>query len=253
MNWIEAISHYNQLNQPFVLITVLKTQGSTPRNCDAKMVANDAECHDTIGGGLLEFKAIETARKLLAEHKRCSITEEFNLGKDLAQCCGGRVTLLFECFVSSQFEIALFGAGHVGTALIEILGALPCRVRWFDSRADSFKSKQAGNVQTILMQNPEQAVEACSPKSWFLVMTHSHELDQQLIEAILARGDSQYCGLIGSKSKAASFRGRLQRKGFTENELEQMTSPIGLESIKGKSPMEIAVSVTAQLLALQKT
>jgi len=81
-------------------------------------------------------------------------------------------------------------------------------------------------------------------------MTHSHVLDQQLVEAILTRGDARFCGLIGSKSKAASFRSRLKRKGFTENEIAGLTSPIGLPELKGKQPMEIAVSVVAQMMIL---
>ena len=251
MNWIEAAAQCNQTNQSFVLITVLTVDGSTPRDNDAKMVVAEGSCHDTIGGGQLEFQAIETAQKLLIDEQRCSHTQEYNLGQDLEQCCGGRVTLLFECFPASSFAVVLFGAGHVGNAMVSILAQLPCRVSWFDSRAECFPGTLANNIQALAMSNPEQAVEACPPDAWYFVMTHSHVLDQQLIEAILARGDSQFCGLIGSKSKAASFRSRLKKKGFSPDEMAKLTSPIGLEGVKGKTPMEIAVSAVAQMLQIR--
>lgn len=252
MNWIEATADCDRHNQAFVLVTVLQTEGSTPRDNDAKMLVTPQSAHDTIGGGQLEFQAIETARQLLTENKRTSLSKEFNLGKDLEQCCGGRVTLLLECFPATGFNIVVLGAGHVGKAVIRILGQLPCRVTWLDSRADCFSEKLPTNILAEQIINAEQSIEGCAPDSWYLVMTHSHLLDQQLVEAILARGDARYCGLIGSKSKAASFRSRLKRKSFTEAEIAGLTSPIGLSELKGKQPMEIAVSVVAQMMILEE-
>ena len=251
MNWIESLAHYHQENQAFVLVTILETKGSTPRDVDAKMVVGLQNIHDTIGGGQLEFDATNFSRELLSKRQRCSVSKAYNLSKDLEQCCGGQVTLLFECFPNTEFDIVLFGAGHVGHALIKILAQLPCRVSWIDSRAECFDDNPPSNVRAHVMQHPEQAVDSCVPGSWYLVMTHDHAMDQQICEAILSRGDSQFCGLIGSKSKIASFRGRFKRKGFSEAELEQLTAPIGLKGINGKSPMEIAVSTVAQLLQLK--
>ncbi len=252
MSWAQAAADCERENRPFVLITVLQTQGSTPRDSDAKMLVHPDSCIDSIGGGQLEFSAIETARQLLLQNQRCTQTRHFNLGKDLEQCCGGQVELLFECFPALDFNIVLFGAGHVGSAIIHLLQALPCRVRWLDSREQCVPDYTASNVDVALFSNAEQAVEACAAQSYYLVMTHSHVLDQQLVEAIISRGDAQYCGLIGSESKAASFRGRLKRKGFSEQELSDITSPVGLPGLKGKQPMEIAVSVVAQLLQLHQ-
>jgi len=252
MNWIEAAADCDRLNQAFVLVTVLQTEGSTPRDSDAKMLVTPQSTYDTIGGGQLEFQAIETARELLTDNKRTSLSKAFNLGKDLEQCCGGRVSLLLECFPATGFNIVVLGAGHVGKAVIKILGQLPCRVAWLDSRPDCFSEKLPTNILAEQSINAEQSIEECAPDSWFLVMTHSHILDLQLVEAILTRGDARFCGLIGSKSKAASFRGRLKRKGFTEAEIEGLTSPIGLPELKGKQPMEIAVSVVAQIMILKE-
>ncbi len=252
MNWIQAAADCDKRNQPFVLVTVTQTEGSTPRDGDAKMLVTSKGCFDTIGGGQLEFEAIEVAQTLLGENRRCSTSLEFNLAKDLDQCCGGRVTLLLECFSSSGFNVVVLGAGHVGKAVVSVLGQMPCRVQWMDSRAEYLINPQPFNVTLQELITPEQAIESCSAGSWYLVMTHSHVLDQQLVEAILARGDARYCGLIGSKSKAASFRGRLKRKGFSADEIDGLTSPIGLSEIKGKQPMEIAVSVVAQMMILEQ-
>lgn len=251
MNWIEAISQHNSNNTASVLVTVLKTAGSSPRDTDAKMVVTVNTSDDSIGGGQLEYQAIRTARELLVENKRCSKIQEYNLSKDMQQCCGGKVTLLFECFPVSDFKIMLFGAGHVGQAIIKILSDISCQVWWIDSRAEFLETGLPANIRTIHSSNPEQYVEECPPDSYYLIMTHDHHLDQALCEAILSRGDSYYCGLIGSKSKAASFRGRFKRKGFSHDEIIQLTSPIGSPELKGKAPMEVAVSVVLQILQLQ--
>lgn len=252
MNWIQAAADCDQNNLSFVLITVMQTQGSTPRDCDAKMLVTNNASFDSIGGGQLEFVAIESAHRLLRENKACSLSETFNLTKDLEQCCGGKVSLLFECFPATEFNIVVVGAGHVGSAVISLLGALHCQVKWIDSRADCFPVDLPCNILPVKLTTAEQAIENCCAKSWYLVMSHSHVLDQQVVEAIISRADTQYCGLIGSASKAAAFRGRLKRKGFSDDELAVLNSPIGLPGLKGKRPMEIAISVVAQLLQLRQ-
>lgn len=248
MNWIEAAAECNRNDRSFVLVTIIKTEGSTPRDSNAKMLITPDSGYDTIGGGQLEFHAIETARQLLTDNQSCSVTREYNLAKDLEQCCGGRVTLLLECFPATGFEVVVFGAGHVGKAVISILGQVSCRVQWIDSRPDCFVEGLPSNIFTQPLITAEESIERCAAGSWYLVMTHSHVLDQQLVESILARGDARFCGLIGSKSKAASFRSRLKRKGFSEEEIAGLSSPIGLLELKGKQPMEIAVSVIAQMM-----
>ena len=251
MNWLNAITKLQRDNVGFVLVTVLETKGSAPRDCAAKMAVTDSQIYDSIGGGNLEYHAINTARELLTEADATPRTETFSLGKDLTQCCGGEVVLLFECFPACAFNLVLFGAGHVGSALIKILSALPCRVRWLDSRADIFPETVADNVETATIKNPFAAVESCPPNALYLIMTHSHETDFELCEAVLSRTDITYCGLIGSKSKAAKFKSRLHKKGYTETETTRLTCPVGLQTIRGKTPMEVAVSIAAQLLELR--
>lgn len=252
MNWIEAITKLSNEDRSFVLVTILTVEGSAPRDTQTKMIVDSESIYDTIGGGNLEYQAIIKARKFLTSGHAIIERHTFTLGNDLTQCCGGKVELLFECMLSYNFNIVIFGAGHVGKALIKILSELHCRVNWFDSRQeviDSIDVKKYGtNLQLNNMHAPEIEVENCKENPYYVIMTHSHELDFQLTEAVLSRGDAKFCGLIGSKSKAAKFRSRLKRKQFTDREIENLTSPIGLEQVKGKRPMEVAVSVAAQLI-----
>ena len=250
MNWIEAIAAFSRDDTGFVLITVTASRGSAPRNAGAKMVVTAERSCDTIGGGRLEFDATRAARDMLAQGKPCTELRKLTLGPDLSQCCGGEVRLLFECFPAAGFHIVLFGAGHVGRALVGILSELPCRVRWLDARPEQFPPQVAANVRTHVMKNPDEAVEQCPPGACYLVMTHCHETDMELVEAILSRGDSRYCGLIGSRTKGMRFRHRLKRRGFTPDEIARLHSPIGLPAVPGKRPMEVAVAVAAELIAL---
>lgn len=253
MNWIEAISLFNAQAQDYVLVTVLETKGSSPRDTGTKMVVSADKSVDTIGGGALEYQAINIAQELLASNNNAlQYTETFNLGKDLKQCCGGVVTVFFEVFIASNFNIVIFGAGHIGHSLIKILSEIDCQVRWFDSRSELFPEKCASHIHKKIMSQPELAVESCAPQSYFLVMTHDHALDQQLCEMILSRTDSRYCGLIGSSAKGLKFRQRLLKKGYKEQELELLSCPVGLSSLKSKKPMEIAVSISAELLQLRE-
>ena len=253
MKWIDALVTMRQQNIGFVLVTVLEVEGSAPRNQQSKMVITESQIFDSIGGGKLEHQAMQQARMMLHQNVQSSVRQSYTLGKDLTQCCGGKVEILFECFIRYDFNIVLCGAGHVGKAMVKILSDLPCRVTWTDSRKNLLHQAMEelstpSNVIADVMQNPFALIEASPVDSLYLVMTHSHEIDFELCEAILGRKDVAYCGLIGSRSKAAKFRSRLKRKGFSDTELDRLTSPIGLDLGQGKLPMEVAVSTAAQLM-----
>jgi len=248
LNWIESIAYLHKANQAHVLLTVLETRGSSPRDTGSKMVVSSDEIFDTIGGGALEHEVIKLSRQFLLENKNIQHTQNFNLSKDLKQCCGGTVSVFFEVFAVVDFNIVIFGAGHIGKSIVKILEEIDCQVKWFDSRSALFPDSCASHIQKMTMDQPELAIESCEKNSYFLVMTHDHALDQTLCEAIISRNDSRYCGLIGSKTKAHKFRQRMQKKGYGQHELEQLTCPMGLSLLKTKKPMEIAVSVVAELL-----
>ncbi len=149
-NWIDALADLQNRGEPCVLVTIIEEQGSTPRNAGSKMVISARHAFDTIGGGHLEYKAMHIAREMLASGKQNTHLERFSLGASLGQCCGGVTVLLFEPMGQVQAQIAVFGAGHVGRALVPLLASLPCRVRWIDSREDEF---------------PEQIPTACARSS----------------------------------------------------------------------------------------
>ncbi|MBF7141446.1 MULTISPECIES: xanthine dehydrogenase accessory protein XdhC [Pseudomonas] len=249
-DWIGALAQHHAAGEPCVLVTLIEERGSTPRNAGAKMVVTPQEAFDTIGGGNLEFKALAIARELLARGERQSRLERFSLGASLGQCCGGAAVVLFEPLGQPQAHITVFGAGHVGRALVPLLASLPCRVRWVDARSREFPAVLPAGVETIVNDDPVEEVDRLRPGSYCLVMTHDHQLDLALSEAILRRGDTQWFGLIGSKTKRARFEHRLRDRGLAAEALARMRCPVGLDAVKGKLPMEIAVSIAAEIISL---
>jgi len=144
--------------------------------------------------------------------------------------------------------VYLFGAGHVGRALAEILGQLPCRVAWIDERKDAFPAVAPANVATIRTDDPAAEAARAPKGAHVLVMTHSHARDQQIVEAVLRRGDFAYLGLIGSATKRARFVARLRAAGIAEAALARLVCPIGAEGIPGKEPGVIALAAAAEIM-----
>ena len=248
-NWISALADLQQQGEPCVLVTIIEEQGSTPRNAGSKMVVSATQLYDTIGGGHLEYKAMHIAREMLANGRQGTHLERFSLGASLGQCCGGVTVLLFEPMGQVQARIAVFGAGHVGRALVPLLAALPCRVTWIDSREQEFPAQLPDGVRKIVNEEPVDEVDNLPPGSYCIVMTHNHQLDLELTAAILKRNDFTWFGLIGSKTKRVKFEHRLRDRGFDPQVVQRMRCPMGLADVKGKLPIEIAVSVAAEIIA----
>jgi xanthine dehydrogenase accessory factor len=145
-------------------------------------------------------------------------------------------------------HLMLFGAGHVGAAIVRALAELPCQITWVDEREDMYPETLPANTRMEATDIPEALVDAAAPGSCFLVMTHSHALDQRLSERILRRTDVGWFGLIGSKTKRMQFEHRLRERGISMARLSDMVCPIGIPGITGKAPAVIAAAVAAQLL-----
>ncbi len=249
-----------------VLITVHATRGSVPREKGAWMAVFSQGALGTIGGGHLEFSAIEEARQRLLELPggEGEPVQRFALGPSLGQCCGGEVHLRFERvgaadiaalqarLVATLYPIALFGGGHVGHALVQVLAPLPLQVRWIDSRDEVFPADLPSNVSCEHSDPVQAAVVPLVPDTRVLIMSFSHAEDLEVVVACLKRqrlqADLPYVGLIGSQTKWATFRHRLEARGFTPQELAHITCPIGIAGIAGKEPEVIAVAVAAQIL-----
>ncbi|MFV9669607.1 xanthine dehydrogenase accessory protein XdhC [Pantoea graminicola] len=248
-DWIGVLHQLREKRQSCVLITVLSEQGSVPRDSGSKMIVSQHETWLTIGGGHLEFQCIAQARAMLESGTRAPHTEAFSLGARLGQCCGGRTTLLFEPLLQAQPEIWLFGAGHVGQALVNLLSTLPCHINWVDSRAAQFCHVPPG-VVTHQPEDPLDCVAQAPAGSYFIIMTHHHPLDFALCEAVLRRGDFRYAGVIGSATKNQRFRYRLAGKGVESDTLARLRCPIGLPDVKGKLPAEIAVAIAGEIISV---
>ncbi|MCT4716970.1 xanthine dehydrogenase accessory protein XdhC [Enterobacteriaceae bacterium H18W14] len=247
--WISILMQLRERREPCVLLTLLADKGSVPRNGGTKMVVGLEQTWLTLGGGNLEFQCIAMAREMLANHAAVPRSEHFNLGARLGQCCGGMTTVLFEPLIQPQPQIIVFGAGHVGKALVSLLATLPCHITWVDERSEQFTDVPAG-VKALHAEDPLDAVAAAAAQSYFIVMTHHHPRDLELAEAILKRGDYRYFGLIGSRTKRQRFEYRLAGKGINSGQLNAMRCPIGLPDVKGKLPAEIAVAIAAEIIAV---
>lgn len=247
-----------------VLIHVERTQGSVPRGPGTWMAVFADDTLGTIGGGQLEFRAIDQARLLLVGASEASTSLRYPLGPSLGQCCGGVVFLRFERVGAAErasllaraaallTPVALFGGGHVGKALVDVLSRLPFAINWIDSRDEIFPDDLPAQVVCEHSEPVQGAVPGLPTQTHVLIMSFSHAEDLEVVAACLRRqrehADLAFIGLIGSKTKWATFRNRLKARGFSEQELDQVTCPIGLTSIPGKEPEVIAVSVAAQLL-----
>ncbi|HTH58582.1 MAG TPA: xanthine dehydrogenase accessory protein XdhC [Paraburkholderia sp.] len=323
--WLSDLQQLLAHGDAAVLVTVARVEGSAPREPGTKMIVTRDGARHTIGGGHLEWKAIDIARQLLRDGMRVPHArrlERFALGPSLGQCCGGAVVLAFErldvgdlgwlaslgkrlaagastvrtasfgpshdsatvgavmlsepepgvdapdCLLwnadggalltetiaPNDFPVVVFGAGHVGAALVRVLGTLPCRVRWVDERDAVFPSPEAlaatgaSNVEIDANDAPDEAVDAATPGTSFIVMTHDHTRDLALAERILRRGDYLFFGMIGSHTKRKQFEHRLAARGIDPMQIARMKCPLGIEGIADKAPEAIAISAAAQLL-----
>ena len=313
-------------SEPVVVrIVVAEVRGSAPREAGACMLVSRQGNLGTIGGGRLEWQAVQSARTLLLENSAntCVRIRRLTLGPDLGQCCGGVVQTWLERFTRSDLPVLrsaaraiadglapcfvtelsdsglkrkvllpddpelsampenhsqvrfvpastvgtllvervevqttqlwLFGAGHVGQALVRVLTDLPFEVTWVDERGELLPADLPANVRALHTPVPLESLQAAPAGARYLVMTHDHALDYALCHAILERDQFAWLGLIGSKSKGARFRSRLARDRIPQTAIARMVCPIGVEGVANKWPAAIAVSVAAQLLQIAAT
>ncbi len=252
--------------RPTVIVEVLRTRGSVPREAGTRMLVGPADLEGTIGGGRLEWEAIAKARAALDHPARWPADEEIALGASLGQCCGGAVTLRYLRLDQSALDawsgprlplIQVYGAGHVGRAVVRLLETLDATVQWIDERSDAFPSpspspstasSEPSPIERVCVEPVEAEVRIAPPGAYYLVLTHQHDLDLRIVEAVLRRADFGFLGLIGSRTKRRRFEQQLLARGIAADALARMTCPIGIDGIDGKEPPVIAVAAVAQLL-----
>jgi xanthine dehydrogenase accessory factor len=261
------------LHEPAVLVEVDSIAGSVPREPGAWMAMFEHTQLGTVGGGHLELAAAATARQLLQAGDSKTSGEvqvtRVALGPSLGQCCGGVVHLRFSAvgpadiaglkkrLQAAHSPVALFGGGHVGHALAKLLANLPLALTWIDSRDGVFPPDAPSHLVCEHSDPPQRAVASLQAGSMVLIMSFSHAEDLDILAACLLRqreqADLPYIGLIGSKTKWATFSHRLAARGFSPPELAHVTCPIGIAGISRKEPEVIAVAVAAQLLQVLQT
>ena len=238
--WVDSLASLRRSGQAVVVATTAN------RATAGKLLVTASTLHGSLGGPELEQSIAVRAREMLgtgasAQVVRVQATEH-----------GDEALVFLEALRDPEFTIVLFGAGHVGRALVGVLADVACRVVWVDSREDEFPAAVPDNATVVVTDDPEPEVAAAPPGAYFLVMTHSHALDQSLAERILERGDFAYFGLIGSLTKRRQFERRMGERGIPLARFPDMTCPIGVPGIKGKDPATIAIAVAAQLLQVRE-
>lgn len=245
------------------LVEVAEAKGSTPREEGAWMLVSAEAIFGTIGGGQLEFLAIDKARELISLNQ-ASGALDIPLGPEIGQCCGGRVALSISLLDaekrgalvarasardSERPHVYLFGGGHVGHALAEALELLPLHVSVVETRAEALVGLPEG-VAARLAAVPEEAVREAPAGSAYVVLTHDHALDFLIVTEALKRGDAAYVGMIGSKTKRETFRRwYLSEAGGSEEDAARLVCPIGGSDVIDKRPAVIAALTTSQILA----
>ena len=257
MAWLKTLSRLQEEGTPVVLVTIASVRGHAPRGAGSKMLVTESETRGSVGGGNLEQTAILKSRELLSQPDACpalvTVTLNPTSGEHGVQCCGGKVTMLLEPFTGSRPVVAIFGAGHVGWALVHVLATLPIDIKLVDSRTaqlDEARLPQPRQASIALRHSP--AVESIVPElpqaSHLVILSHDHAEDLAVLDVALRRNDLGYLGLIGSKVKWTHFQARLLEEGHEKASLARVTTPIGLPEVPGKSPQAIAIATAAQLL-----
>jgi xanthine dehydrogenase accessory factor len=251
--FVERLAELAASGAPFTSVTLVDAVGSIPSEAGSKMLVTAAGLHyGTVGGGRVEAKAIEHARAMLSEPGRPRPQSEFhewNLQRDVGMTCGGVVKLYFETYNHSQWQVVIFGAGHVAAAVIHCLLPLECRVTCIDPRSEWLDRIPATpRLTKVLTDDAPAQVTRLPADAFVLCMTMGHRTDRPILEEIFRQGRAfPYLGVIGSKAKRGVLERELLSADVTKEQFARVRCPIGLE-LGSNLPGEIAVSVVAQLI-----
>lgn len=230
LNWLDEIQDDRPREEQALLITAID---------------RDEVSKACIGPGLSLNGSFPDVLQVLAQEY---LESEQSL-PTLVEC--GEERFFIERVQRRALPLVLFGAGHVARAVVDALANLPFRITWIDARADQFPDSAPANTSILNSPDPVAEIARCPADALYLVMTHSHELDEDICFRVLSRPDCRWLGLIGSTTKRMRFVHRLSKRGLDAKTLEQLICPVGLAGIDGKRPATIAVSIAAQLLAEQ--
>ncbi len=246
-NWIDKLKKFKEENQPFVMVTIVSSKGSTPRNPGTRMlIKSELQSWGTIGGGKLELLVLSEAQKCLQTGDSKLVS--YRLCEKTGQCCGGAVEVFMEVF-NVQPNLYIFGAGHVGQSLAQVLEGTDLNVNLIDERKQWIESEslpESVNSHACSWADFVGKIKWNKENSCILIATPSHETDFEILNYMLGK-PHLYLGMIGSRSKWVKFQQKLINKGFELEQLQKVRCPVGLD-IGGNSPREIAISIAAELL-----
>ena len=261
---LQDIDKIKIVRNNIILATIIKAKGSVPRNENVSMAVSSSKQYGTIGGGELEYQVIKESNDLLNNFDCNQKIIELPLGPTLGQCCGGFVKIqlskfkngknlllkhdLKEQIINQNQNLYIFGAGHVANALLSKLDGVGFNIFVIDSRENFISKINTDYVFPILAKDPTIIIKNAPSKSYYLVLTHSHQLDLSICDSILKKNNFTFIGLIGSKTKKIRFTKRLIEIGHDVNSIDKIECPIGIQSIEGKEPDVIAISIIARLL-----
>lgn len=247
---IQALSQLATAGQPFAVVTMVESLGSAPQDVGTKMlVGQSGLLHGSVGGGKLEFRAIQYAQHMLDDHQRNRELVDWNLQREIGMTCGGIVKLFFEIYNRDDWHVVVFGAGHVAQSLIQVLLLLDCRITCVDSRQEWIgRMPDHARLTRVCVDEPATIAAKLSPNDFVVCMTMGHSTDRPILATIFKhRIGLAYLGVIGSRSKRGALLRELVSDGIDPQTASQFLCPIGLP-IGSNQPAEIAISIAAQLL-----
>ncbi|MGV8854401.1 MAG: xanthine dehydrogenase accessory protein XdhC [Devosia sp.] len=248
-------------NRDVIVCALTSVRGSSPRAQGTFMLVGQSGLFGTIGGGALEYMVIEHARRLIVSG-RAQEAMDVPLGPEIGQCCGGRVGITLRCADEARRHslvaqvaaeeaalprVYVFGAGHVGRALAQMLALLPVQLSVIDTRRDELELLPA-HITARAVAMPEAVVRTAALGSSFVILTHDHALDFLIAQEALARPDSPYVGMVGSATKRARFASWYIGEGGDATNLARLILPIGKQGLGDKRPEVIAALAAAEIM-----
>lgn len=239
-------------NTPFCTATIVDKRGSIPQIVGAKAIFTaEGRVFGTVGGGKVEMQCQAVAADMLSQGATARTSlKHWNLRKDVGMTCAGEITIFFESHRGDgDWQIVVFGAGHVSQALCRLLIELECHVTCVDTRAEWLdKLPDHARLDRKLVKSYADGVDDIAENASVVIMTKGHSFDVPILRAIEERGvKTAYLGVIGSKSKAATLRRDLAGEGASEAFLSHLICPVG-DKIGNNTPVEISFGIIAQLL-----
>lgn len=228
--WLDAAWDWLRADTPFMIAVAIESTAPEP------VLAIGADRHEgSLGSASLDEAVLQALRM---EPERSS---------GLVLVAG--VRLLVRAVRPARFDIGVFGNGHVGRALVQMLGVLPFHVRWIDEREEDFPATVPANTLVTASDAPAREVASLPAGAAVVITTHSHAIDFEIAQAALARDDLAYVGMIGSRAKRRQLEARAHARGL---DASRLTCPIGLPLFGGKAPGVVALAVAAELQALHE-